>query len=883
MSRSPARWLAAWRAALRIARRDALRAKGRSALVIAMIALPVMAVVGVDVLVRTAEVTPGERIGRELGAADASVKTPYGDGSVVQAPDAQRHFPTGEVAPADDPLPIAEVIAALPPGSRVIPHRQGPVRFSTDDGLAYAWVHEIDATDELANGLFPVQEGRVPAADGEVAVSPELRMRGFTVGGTMRMGTEDRLFRIVGVISDPQRLRQDVVVGPPGTLLQRGDVDAFSSGWLVDAPQPVRWSDVQAANEVGLVVLSRAVLLDPPPASAVEAEFGEAQVDPGAAAVVGLVIAMALLEVVLLAGPAFAVGTRRQRRQLALVAVAGGDRRHIRRVVLSGGLVLGGVGGVLGAVLGVAVAAAARHPLQRLSDSALGPVDLRVVEVGGVAALGALIGLLAALVPAILTSRQEIVAALHGRRGTLRSARRWPALGLVVAAVGVAAAISGAAGFSTSLIIVGAIATQLGLLLAAPTVVGLAGATAARMPLWLRFGARDAARHRSRSAPAVAAVMAAVAGSVALAIGGASDHAEQLAEYQPQLAAGNASVFLYDTTARQRQQVREVLTGAFPDATVTEARELRPPRDCGEQCFLGMTQYGCDGAGGPRAGCLENYRLGVLVGDAGTLRTFLDDVPQAAAATLRAGGAVVFRPQHERGGQARLTLHRYEPQSDTIAELDGWTMPVTVLPVGGVAPAQAVLSPEAAARTGLSTPLRSYSVRTAQPPSAELEQATNERLAAILPPAGEPLYVERGYTESLTLPFLVLVAASALVTLGGTLVATGLAGADARADLATMAAVGAAPSTRRRIAMSQAAVVAALGAGLGLLAGLVPGIAIAYPLTGQGGDAVGLSSTVYVDVPWLVLLVLVVAVPALAVLTAGVFTRSRLPMVARAQ
>jgi putative ABC transport system permease protein len=878
-----ARWLTAWRAALRIARRDALRAKGRSALVVAMIALPVMAVVAVDVMVRTAEVTPAERITRELGAADASVKTPYGDSSVAQAPDAERHFPTGVVAPpADGPLPIAEVTAALPTGSRVIPYRQGQTQFVTENGRAHAWVHELDVTDEMTAGLFPVREGRAPAADGEVAVSPELRMRGFTVGATMRMGTDDRLQRIVGVIDDPQRLHQDVVVGPPGTLLRRGDVDAFSSGWLVDAPRPLRWSDVRAANETGLVILSKAVLLDPPPASAVEAEFGGARVDPGAAAVVGLVIAMALLEVVLLAGPAFAVGTRRQRRQLALVAVAGGDRRHIRRVVLSGGLVLGGVGGVLGAVLGVTVAALARQPLQRLSDSALGPVNLRLLEVGGVAALGALIGLLAALVPAILTSRQEVVTALQGRRGTLRSARRWPALGLVVAAGGVALAIWGATGRRDGPIIAGAITTQLGLLLAAPAVIGLVGTLAARMPLWLRFGARDAARHRSRSAPAVAAVMAAVAGSVALAIGGASDHAEQLAEYQPQLAAGNASVFLYDATAREREQVRGVLTSAFPDGTLVESRELAPPPDCGEECFLDVTTYGCDGASRTSRVCDEDHRRGVLVADTLALQTLIGDVPQAAKETLGSGGAVVFRPQHERGGQARLTLTQYQPRSDTSTELDSWSMPATVVPVRGTAPAYAVLSPEAAARTGLPTPLESLAVRTAELPSAELERQTNERLTAVLPLDGRPLYVERGYTESMALPFLILVAASALVTLGGTLVATGLAGADARADLATMAAIGAAPATRRRIAMSQAAVVAALGAGLGLIAGLVPGIAIAYPLTGRSYGPPGLD-TVYVDVPWLVLGILVVAVPTLAVLTAGLFTRSRLPMVARAQ
>ena len=45
--------LPGWRAAFRIARRDALRSKGRSALVVAMIALPVLGVTAADVTYRS--------------------------------------------------------------------------------------------------------------------------------------------------------------------------------------------------------------------------------------------------------------------------------------------------------------------------------------------------------------------------------------------------------------------------------------------------------------------------------------------------------------------------------------------------------------------------------------------------------------------------------------------------------------------------------------------------------------------------------------------------------------------------------------------------------------------------------------------------------------
>src|SRR5665647_2842117 len=57
----------------------------------------------------------------------------------------------------------------------------------------------------------------------------------------------------------------------------------------------------------------------------------ERGLDAGTLALVAAIGAMALLEAALLIGPAFAVGARRQQRQLALLAAAGAERRTLRQ------------------------------------------------------------------------------------------------------------------------------------------------------------------------------------------------------------------------------------------------------------------------------------------------------------------------------------------------------------------------------------------------------------------------------------------------------------------------------------------------------------------------------------------------------------------------
>ncbi|KJS51494.1 hypothetical protein VM98_36875, partial [Streptomyces rubellomurinus subsp. indigoferus] len=94
-----------WRGGLRRASRGALRAKGRSALVVARIALPVLGVTGAGSGHRGGEVTRAERVGRVVGGADALVTWLAPGRTVEQAPLAEDGAVVTPSKPDEQPTP----------------------------------------------------------------------------------------------------------------------------------------------------------------------------------------------------------------------------------------------------------------------------------------------------------------------------------------------------------------------------------------------------------------------------------------------------------------------------------------------------------------------------------------------------------------------------------------------------------------------------------------------------------------------------------------------------------------------------------------------------------------------------------------------------------
>jgi putative ABC transport system permease protein len=157
-------------------------------------------------------------------------------------------------------------------------------------------------------------------------------------------------------------------------------------------------------------------------------------------------------------------------------------------------------------------------------------------------------------------------------------------------------------------------------------------------------------------------------------------------------------------------------------------------------------------------------------------------------------------------------------------------------------------------------------------------QKEEDRAAAATQPLEAFVQVEHGLTLETDPRLLLLIAASVAITLGAAGVGTGLAAADSRADLSTLAAVGASPRVRRGLSLSQSGVIAGLGSVLGALAGLGAAVAVITALN-QSDDILWPGpGPLPIVPPWLALLVALVITPLVAILGAGLFTRSRLPI-----
>src|SRR5882757_6276806 len=117
--------LAPWRATLRIARRTAMRHKGRSALILAMITLPVFAGTALEVARHTDALSAHQRQVWQLGAADVKLYPPT------------HHT-------------VAALRQQLPAGSRSAPYTTGTLDLRTATGQT-----RIDAVAaDLGDSLF---------------------------------------------------------------------------------------------------------------------------------------------------------------------------------------------------------------------------------------------------------------------------------------------------------------------------------------------------------------------------------------------------------------------------------------------------------------------------------------------------------------------------------------------------------------------------------------------------------------------------------------------------------------------------------------------------------------------------------------------------------
>lgn len=901
--------LASWRTALRIARREAARAKGRSAMVVAMIAVPVaclaFAASSYDMFTLTAK----ETADRTMGTADARIswnatgpvqQTVMGESWQMEPSNRDTPSPDGAKAPTE-----ADLLAKLPAGTTVLPLRSGIAEVATVDGIAQPNAIAVDAGNPMTNGYVKVLQGRPPRTTDEVALTKEAVDRFHQdLGGSISNGDGSRKYTVVGVVEFPSRLEQTLLFAPTLADDTKG-LSFYANSWLAQVPAPITWAEVQHLNTFGITVISRQVLLDPPPDSQVPNPY-TGGIQPRDLAVGVIVAGLALLEIVLLAGPAFAVSARRRQRQLALVAANGGTPAHVRRIVLADGVVLGLVGAIAGIVLGIPAAFLARPYIEEfLAHSRAGGYRVLPLALVAIAVLAIITGVLAALVPAFITARQNVISSLAGRRGATRSKKRWIAVGLALVVAGTPIVIYGAVTISAYTMLGGLVLAELGLVFCTPALVGLIARIGRILPLAPRIALRDAARNRAAAAPAISAVMAAVAGSVAIGLYFETNIVQQQRNYHASTPLGYVTVYAYDSIKEpgvSQASIEAALRNTLP---VTDIRELRsfdcPGSDEQRFCSLkllvpeanacpytqqydqGITLSAADqraASHDPRCADLSRFhQYGYIVDDGTALPVMTGaNAPDLSAASevLRAGGVVVSDPVFIKDGKASFKVIDAGP-TDPDPERNARTISVPAIAMAsGIRLDYPILSPGSVRQAGfeVGTERRSVIAATTRMPTV-VEEERFVKQFSLLKLSGA---IEHGPRIDIPVELWIIMAAAALITLGAAGIGTGLAAADGRADLSTLASVGASPRLRRGLSLSQSAVIAGLGSILGAAAGLGAAVAILFALN-QSWDGIWPAPEPRpIVMPWLSLGVALVVVPLIAILGAGLLTRSRLPI-----
>ncbi|MDP9692977.1 UNVERIFIED_ORG: putative ABC transport system permease protein [Arthrobacter globiformis] len=931
-----------FRLALRMARRDISRHRGRSLLIILLIMLPVAGMTGAAALAQSMQETPAERVQYQLGSTQARFRSmPASNGVTVQDPVFETATMTRNFTVDPDFKP-RNPRDAIPAGYEVLTETQLTltVRAQASQGGASdvpVMAKAVDALNPAFTGKYTLLEGQPAAARDEILVTPGALER-FRIRLGDRLTTADGTFAVVGTLRDASysdgnpilflKPGQAAMDGPAAQGNPLGETMYYLVG-----SEPVTWDQIRDMNRSGIAVLSRAVALDPPVPSGAA---GGPRTMPAAGYVAAVLIAaLALLEVGLLAGAAFAVGAKRQVRELALLAASGAEAPTVREVVTAAGLWLGTIAVVAGAVLGAGGAAAVVGVARHLGSVRFPGFHLDILPTAAAMAMGLLACFLAAVVPARQVARQAVLGALKSGRAPAVSGP-WPARvggGLLVLAVtclatGHTLGLSGdldaraariplVAGLLTG----GAVLGVAALVLLTGTFVKVLTARTAWMPLPLRMAARDSARNRSRTVPAVAAVLAAATLASAAMVLSASQmeeakrtHMWAAQENQVSLPLETAPVNGTGTgpdqaidpaavAAALRRELGTVQWTQVLQGPVTSKCDMRVSAngslpttnkdgvDCrqyklavpaGQECpatpqgrVLDGQDWRCNGSMFPAG--VSGQLPQLVVGGVGELRSLLGREPSPAAVTaLNSGGMVVSNPVFEKDGVTTLQSYDvrqslsgpgpgsavdYKPLSNTAlpAVVDAPDVPV---------PFYGVIPPGTASRLGIRFDNSVLLAQLSAYPEAAEQDRASAALAHVYRIQAMGFYVEPGADRTGSELLWLIVGTSALVTLSAAGITTGLALADARADHMTLAGVGAPPRLRKALAGAQSLMTASLGTSLGVAAGVVPAVLL-IGATRMFAESV---------VPWMPLLALLVAAPLTGSALAWVFARARLPV-----
>jgi ABC-type transport system, involved in lipoprotein release, permease component len=737
--------------------------------------------------------------------------------------------------------------------------------------------------EALALLLPELATGQPPADPTETVVTTDLADRlGVAVGDTITfvapphhgwystdgriaevIQNSQRAYRIAGLV-DADGLRAWAPAGWISAMVT-ADPAGVDGHWLVVGDEPVTWDHVRQINHVQAFAVSRHVLENYPSADELYPSAVDTVVLLNRLVLIVTTGVVGALLVLFLVTPAFSVATEQSRRTLGLAAAAGATPADLRRIVTTQGLVVGLAGGLLGSGVGAVAGVLARRALS--PESAMHfPWWIVPVAIG----TAALLGVVATLLPAGAAARLVVVEAIKDRPSPPgpggHDRQRWSAVAgplvLVVAMACAGLSLSlplpdgapspesipsrASTGGLVILVMLTLVLAALGLVLCVRPLVALTATLARHLPVTPRLALRDANDHRSRFLPAAIGVLVAVgvASFYAVAVGSfVANERDRVGEM-----VGDGGLVLGATVPVSDAFDRRVLTGAVDvlarhlpvtghepvyavgsDSAAHLTVLMPADRSCPDGLFpdtasaiaVGAPLHCVDWERAYVPGLAVPWWRGtdVHVMDGAALRASGLPGAEEAAAVLDRGGAVVNNAAMlAADGTVRVAISAErlvtEAEADRIVTLPGafvrgFAPPLTVSP----ATARALGVTEVVYVGEYVVAAEKLSVRDLDR-AVEVIDATTTLVWVARPVRPYPW----GDTVA-----LIPIALLAAVAVAATAISLALARTQTVRDHATMHAVGATPRFLARFMVVQAAVVLAVGAPLGVLAGIALG------------------------------------------------------------
>jgi len=721
-------------------------------------------------------------------------------------------------------------------------HRFGPVDVIENQTVAIPGsidTYQLRAQNPrgpFGQPMLSLVSGHFPAGPGQVAVTAGVASEfGLKVGSVWHQGSTAR--RVVGIVQNPQSLLDEFALVAPGQVSAPTEVTV-----LFDAGGSIPSSLLRYVSTVG----------------SAQANF----VNPETVSVAGLVVGMLLIALVAVGG--FTVIAQRRLRSLGMLASMGATDRHVRRVVMANGAVVGIVGAILGAVLGLAGWLAYRPVLEQNAHHLIGMFSLPWLVIVLALLLAVVAAFFAASWPARAVTRVPIVTALSGRPAPPRQVRRSALPGLVLLVIAfILFGLSAGAGKGNSAqgnlleLALGLVVLVVAVILLAPFCLATLARLGGRTPIAMRLALRDLSRYRARSGSALAAISIGILIAVIISVASAARFANVLDYIGPNLTSNQLIVYTPSGAPGRQAGPGSAASPGSLRAMEARAHSIASALSSRSVVELAMTNATLlHNAGG------RNWNGPVYVATPQLLRAFGISAsqvsPTADILTSRPGLAgtakmlLVYGNYFETPGRDLNRSTFPCPKGTCLANPS--IQEVSALPSGTSAP-NTVITEHAVQKFHLSPFAAGWLIQTAHPlTSAQIHDA---RLAAGA--AGLTVETRSSAPTSATIinwaTVFGIVLALAILAMS-----VGLIRSETASDLRTLAATGASGRARRTITATTAGALGFTGAVLGTVGGYVAAAGWFRTNSFNGG-----LSALVTTIPVTNLLIILVGMPLIAV------------------